>query len=101
MATTDEVVASLQLEEIETNRYRGGHAGSATGVVTGGQLLGQTLVAAAKGHADKLPKTIHTVFARAASVDAPIELVVQQIHSGRAFASVVAYAKSLSYFAFQ
>jgi len=93
MATTNEVVGSLQLEEIGTNRYRGGHAGSTAGVVTGGQLLGQTLVAAAKGHPDKMPKTIHSVFARAASVDVPIELVVQPIHSGRAFASVVVTAQ--------
>lgn len=93
MVATNAVLGALELEEIGPNRYRGGHAEMGSGVVTGGQLLGQTLVAAAKGHADKLPKTIHTVFARAASAEAPIELVVQPIHSGRAFASVVVSAQ--------
>ena len=53
----------------------------------GGQLLGQSLVAAAAGHEGKLPKTVHTLFARGASPDAPLEIEVEPVHAGRAFAS--------------
>jgi acyl-CoA thioesterase len=61
--------------------------GPANGVVFGGQLLAQSMVAARTGHDDKSVKTIHTVFARAASTDSPIELVVEPTHGGRTFAS--------------
>ena len=57
------------------------------GVVFGGQLLAQSLVAAVAGHEAKRAKTLHTVFARGASPDAPLEIVVEPMHAGRAFAS--------------
>ena len=53
----------------------------------GGQLLGQSLVAACAGHEGKLPKTVHTLFARGASPEAPLDIEVDPVHAGRAFAS--------------
>jgi acyl-CoA thioesterase II len=87
MVTTLAVVGALQLDSTGPHRYSGGHVDVGHGTVTGGQLLGQSLVAAAIGHDGKVPKTIHAVFARAASTDSPIDIVVRPIQSGRTFAS--------------
>jgi acyl-CoA thioesterase-2 len=59
-----------------------GHA-----VVFGGQIIGQSLLAGLAGQQEKRVKTVHTVFARGASPDAPLELTVDRMHAGRAVAS--------------
>jgi acyl-CoA thioesterase len=88
VVATDAVLASFALEELGPGRYRGSHAEMGHAVVFGGQLMGQSLVAAAAGQEGKRPKTLHIVFARAASPDAPMEIDVEAIHAGRAFSSV-------------
>jgi acyl-CoA thioesterase II len=87
VVATAAILAALELGPAGLNAHRAGHAEMGHGVVFGGPLVAQSLVAAADGHEGKLPKTVHTVFARAASPDAPLEISVQPIHAGRAFAS--------------
>ncbi len=87
MVTTNALLSCLELESVAPEHYRGGHVDFGHGVVSGGQLLGQALVAAARWQPGKLAKTIHTVFARAASCEMPIEIEVHPIQAGRAFAS--------------
>ncbi len=87
MVTVEELVGALELEATGPDRYRAGHAESGHGVVFGGQLLAQSLVAGSAGHEGKRAKTLHTVFARGASPDAPLDIVVEPMHAGRAFAS--------------
>ncbi len=87
MVATAAVLAALDLEATGPNQFRGNHAEMGHGVVFGGQLLGQSIVAAAAGHDGKMPKTVHTVFSRAASPDTPMDISVEPIHAGRAFAS--------------
>jgi acyl-CoA thioesterase-2 len=77
----------LDLEPTGEHTYRAQHAGTGHSVVFGGQLLGQMIVAGARGHEGKTVKTIHTVFARGASYDAPLDVTVDPMHAGRAFAS--------------
>ena len=84
---TADILAAYDLEEVGPNRYRGPNARSTHGVVFGGQLLGQALLAAGAGHSDLAVKTLHAVFARAASFDAPIDIEVEPVHAGRTFAS--------------
>jgi acyl-CoA thioesterase II len=85
---TSTVVAALTLDPVGPDHYRvTDHVGPAGGVIFGGQLLAQSIVAARAGHDDKQVKSVHTVFARAASTDAPIEIAVDPTHSGRTFAS--------------
>lgn len=82
------ILDALTLEAVGADRFRfADHVGPAGGVIFGGQLLAQSIVAARDAHPDKHVKTIHTVFARAASTDAPIELEVDRTHEGRTFAS--------------
>ena len=87
MLTIESLVGSLQLEEIIPDRYRAPNAESGHGVIFGGQLLAQSIVAGLAGHDDKRVKTVHTVFARGGRPDAPVEIAVDRMHSGRAFAS--------------
>jgi acyl-CoA thioesterase len=78
---------SFALEPAGPDRFVGHHAGLGHEVVFGGQLLGQAVVAASAGVEGKRVKTLHTVFARAASYDSPLDITVDRMHDGRAFGS--------------
>src|ERR1700728_3421694 len=87
MSTIAAFVDALTLEEVGTDRYRAGSLSSTHGVVFGGQLLAQSVMAGRAGQEGKAVKTIHTVFARGASPEAPLEITVDRMHSGRSVAS--------------
>ena len=87
MLTIEGLVAALQLEPTGQDTYRAPNAESGHGVIFGGQLLAQSIVAGLAGHDGKRVKTVHTVFARGGSPDAPVEIAVDRMHAGRAFAS--------------
>jgi acyl-CoA thioesterase len=61
-------------------------------VVFGGQLLAQSILAGAAVDPAKEVKSIHTVFARGASTDAPLEYEVDVMQAGRTFASATVTA---------
>lgn len=84
---TADILASYELESVGDGRFRAGNARSTHGVVFGGQLLGQALLAAQAGHPGMPVKTLHAVFARAASFDADLDIDVEPVHAGRSFAS--------------
>jgi acyl-CoA thioesterase II len=85
--TVKGLLDALSLEEVGPDRYRAEHVDTGHAVVFGGQLLGQSIIAALAGQDGKTLKTLHTVFARAASPDAGLEITVDRMHSGRAMAS--------------
>ena len=87
MLTIDAFVDALTLEPVGDDRFRAGNVNTGHGVIFGGQLLAQSVVAARTAEPDKLVKTVHTAFARAGSPDAPVEITVDRMHSGRAMAS--------------
>lgn len=78
---------ALVLEPCGEGRFRAPNVAMGHGVVFGGQLLAQSIVAGLAGQDDKAVKTVHTVFARGASPDAPVEISVEPMHGGRSFAS--------------
>ena len=87
MLTIDALVDALTLERVSDDRYRAGNVESGHGVIFGGQLLAQSVVAGRLTEPGKDVKTVHTIFARGGSPDAPLEIVVDRMHSGRAMAS--------------
>jgi acyl-CoA thioesterase len=87
MFTISAFVDALMLEDVGTDRYRADSLSSTHGVVFGGQLLAQSVMAALAGQDGKVVKTIHTIFARGASPEAPLEIAVDRMHSGRSVAS--------------
>jgi acyl-CoA thioesterase II len=87
MFTIAAFIDALSLEEIGPDRYRAENLSSTHGVVFGGQLLAQSVMAGLAGQEGKAVKTIHTIFARAASPESPLDITVDRMHSGRSVAS--------------
>jgi acyl-CoA thioesterase-2 len=83
----DDLVGMLALEPTGPDRYRAENLRSAHGVVFGGQLLAQSIAAGRAGYEGKAVKTVHTVFARSGLPDVPLDITVDRMHDGRAFAS--------------
>jgi acyl-CoA thioesterase-2 len=78
------LVEALQLEPKGDGRYVGQNVDIGHGVVFGGQLMAQALVAGQLGHD---AETLHVVFARAARPDVPLDIVVEPVHAGRTLAT--------------
>lgn len=57
------------------------------GVVFGGQMVGQAVVAATRCIPDKRVRSVQTVFARGARLDQPVDIRVEPMHEGRNIAS--------------
>lgn len=87
MFTVDAVLDALVLEPVGTDLYRAGNVKTGHSVVFGGQLLAQSIVAGLAGQDGKTVKTLHTVFARGALPDAPVDISVDRMHAGRQLAS--------------
>lgn len=87
MAGLQPLLRSFELEAVGERAYRAPNADGTSGVVFGGQLLGQSIVAALRDHEGKRVKTIHTIFARGASPDDGVDIDVEVMHAGRAFGS--------------
>jgi acyl-CoA thioesterase len=87
MFTMDAFLQALTLEPAGEDRYRAANLPAEHGVVFGGQLLAQSIVAGSAGQESKTVKTIHTVFPRGASPDAPLDITVERMHGGRSVAS--------------
>jgi acyl-CoA thioesterase II len=82
-----EMLDALELEQVSETLYRAPLVESGRGVLFGGQMLAQAIVAAGRGQRDKTVKSIQTVFARGAQADRPVDIVVEPMHGGRNLAS--------------
>ncbi len=93
MVTIDGLLASLTLEPTAAGQFRAPNVPSGHGVVFGGQLLAQSIIAGLEGTDSTggpgamTVKTVHTVFARSADPELPVEITVDPMHGGRSFAS--------------
>ena len=87
MFSIDAFLTALSLEPVGDDRYRATNLPSEHNVVFGGQLLAQSITAGLADQDGKSVKTIHTVFARGATPDAPLDIVVDRMHRGRSVAS--------------
>ncbi|HMC38686.1 MAG TPA: acyl-CoA thioesterase domain-containing protein [Acidimicrobiales bacterium] len=83
MSALDSILDALRLEPDGPDRYRAPNVDLGHAVVFGGQLLAQSIVAARIGQEEKLVKTLHTVFARGAAPDRPVEIEVDRMSAGR------------------
>jgi acyl-CoA thioesterase len=87
LVSIESLLSSLTLERLSDDRYRAENAATGPGVIFGGQLLAQSIVAASLTEPEKTVKTVHTIFVRAGSPVAPVDISVDRMHSGRAMAS--------------
>jgi acyl-CoA thioesterase-2 len=86
-----DLLAALELQPAEdagaAGGFTAGNMDEGHGVVFGGQLLAQAVVAATRAVEGKELKSLHTIFARSARPDAPLAIDVDTMHEGRAFGS--------------
>ncbi len=88
MTELDTLVGVLDLEQVGEGRFRAENFVTGQGgVVFGGQLLAQSIVAASTVDPTKEIKSIHTIFARGGDPDRPLDIEVEAMHIGRALAS--------------
>jgi acyl-CoA thioesterase II len=87
MTELADLLAVLDLTDAGGGHLTAGSLDEGHGVVFGGQLLAQALVAAASAMPDKQVKSLHTVFARGAAIGAPLDIDVEVLHQGRALGS--------------
>jgi acyl-CoA thioesterase len=87
------ILSSFVLERIGDRAFRGlSVPDERRPVVFGGQIMGQMIAAAAQFEPAKQVKSLHVIFARAGTVALPVEISLDPVHSGRAFASLAATA---------
>jgi acyl-CoA thioesterase-2 len=88
VAELAELLEVLDLEPVGEGRFRGQNFSEGPGgVVFGGQLLAQAIVAGATIDPTKEVKTVHTIFARGGALEQPLDIEVEAMHTGRALAS--------------
>lgn len=84
----DAFLEAIDLRPAGDNAWEGTNTAEGHGVIFGGQLLAQTIVAASRSGDGKRVRSVHTVFARGGSRDAGVTLLVDPMHGGRSFASM-------------
>lgn len=83
-----DLVDVLDLEQVAERTFRADHLDEGHGVVFGGQLLAQSVIAAARVVPDKELLSMHTVFARGGDFDQPLDIEVEVLQSGRSMSNV-------------
>lgn len=90
---TEEILQLLTLEQIADDRYRGQSHFMGSPNVFGGQVLGQSLHAAARTVADRRVHSLHSLFLLPGNLKLPIDYEVERVRDGGSFSTrrVVAY----------
>ncbi|WP_442893244.1 acyl-CoA thioesterase [Aquipuribacter sp. SD81] len=88
-ALRDQLVSDLRLEATEDpDRFTGQNVHHPSGRVFGGQVLGQSLMAAGRTvDADRLPHSLHAYFLRPGDPSVPIDFSVERLRDGRSFSA--------------
>ena len=81
-------LAALELEPTGAGAWQAANMDNPGPVVFGGQILAQTLAAAHRSVPDQSVKSLHTVFARGAAVEHPLDINVEPMGTGRSFSSL-------------
>ena len=100
MTLIDSVLEHLNLEQIETNLFRGVSEDMGLPRVFGGQVIGQALVAALRTVEERPCHSLHGYFLRPGDPGLPIIYEVDRIRDGRSFTTrrVVAIQKGEAIF---
>ncbi len=84
---SEELNAAFTLCDDGDGVFRAPYFTERRGVVFGGQLVGQAVVAATRCIPDKRVRSVQTVFAKGARLDQPVDIRVEPMHEGRNIAS--------------
>ncbi|MBA59272.1 MAG: acyl-CoA thioesterase II [Gammaproteobacteria bacterium] len=84
----EELIGLLDLEQIEDNLYRGFHPKDRKRRLFGGQIIGQSLIAASRTvEIEKIPHSLHAYFIRPGDWKIPVLFEVERIRNGRSFST--------------
>jgi len=81
----DDLLAILDLEQLEINLFRGRSPQAGWQRVFGGQVIGQALVAACRTVEDRHPHSLHAYFLLGGDPKVPIIYEVDRIRDGKSF----------------
>lgn len=93
MSTLGELLDIFDVGPDGEGRFIGGSDPGQRDVIDGSQLLAQAIVAAAKTVPNRSVRSAHATFIRPVRADAPIELTIDVVHTGRSFASLIVIAR--------
>ena len=82
-----ELLAILDLEQLEVNLFRGNSPQVGWQRIFGGQVIGQALVAATRTVEGRKPHSLHAYFILPGDPKVPIIYEVERIRDGRSFAT--------------
>lgn len=83
------ILRSFQLTQLDENRWEAPSVpNERRPIVFGGQLLGQTLLAAASAVPEKEVRSLQVIFSRAGSVSKPVQLDTTVLQNGRSLGTV-------------
>jgi acyl-CoA thioesterase II len=85
--TLGAVIRQLDLEPLEVNLFRGQSRDIGAPRVFGGQVIGQSLVAAERTVDGRVPHSLHAYFLMPGDVAAPIVYQVDRLRDGRSFSA--------------
>src|SRR5215510_1332508 len=84
---TADLIALLELEQLELNLFRGESRDIGSAQVFGGQVLGQALTAAAATVEGRIVHSLHAYFLRRGDFNAPIIYEVDRSRDGHSFSN--------------
>lgn len=84
---TADLLALLELEQLEVNLFRGTSRDIGSAQVFGGQVLGQALTAASRTVERRIVHSLHAYFLRRGDFNAPIVYEVDRSRDGRSFSN--------------
>ena len=79
----DDLLACLDLDEVDTDLYRGQNERDRHGQIFGGQVVGQALVAATRTVEGRAVHSLHAYFLRRGDPTLPILFQVRHVREGR------------------
>ncbi|MDP3857468.1 MAG: acyl-CoA thioesterase II [Stagnimonas sp.] len=82
-----ELIAQLDLENLEVNLFRGSSRDLGGRSVFGGQVIGQAIVAATRTIEGRVPHSLHAYFLLPGDINAPIVYEVDRIRDGGSFSA--------------
>jgi len=85
--TLDQVLDSLELEQVNAEFFVGKQLDEIAHHISGGHIAAQALMAASRTVADRLPHSMHMYFLRAGDARQPVDFEVAALHDGGTFSA--------------